>query len=406
MRNFTITILAVIFGLAASGSTADSSARVYGKITTTDGDVLEGLIRWDKNEACWVDILNGNKDLESKNRHRSTDERRKKVKIFGLQIGETYEFGNSAESGMRVGHIRSIIPEDDDVARIILKSGKEVELSGGSTDIGEDIRELIIEDKSEGEVELSWDELERVDFMDTPRDLNSTFGDRLYGTLTTRRGDEFTGFVCWDVDEVFTTDVLDGEDGGKTRKIKFGKIASIERYSSSGATVKLTAGDEFVLRGTNDVDQSNSGIIISDPSFGQVTIQWDEFEKLVFKPLPTSLPGYSFFDGGRQLAGTVTTEEGDTYTGDILWDSDEEFTWEVLNGDSRGIEFDIELGSVKSIEKASGRSSEVTLQDGRVYRLRGSNDVDEDNKGIRITQKNGDDVWVDWDEFAKVEFSK
>ena len=37
-------------------------------------------------------------------------------------------------------------------------------------------------------------------------------------------GDEFTGWVCWDVDEMFEEDILDGKEKRRSRKIEFGKI--------------------------------------------------------------------------------------------------------------------------------------------------------------------------------------
>ncbi len=285
------------------------------------------------------------------------------------------------------------------------KSGLEIELEHGSTDIGEDIREIIIEDSKEGEIELVWDDIETVTLMSPNKELESNFGDRLYGTMTTRRGETFTGFVCWDIDELFAEDILDGSEKHRKRKIPFGKIASIERYSSSGATVKLRDGDEMLLRESNDIDDGNRGIIISDLGFGQVRVNWDEFEKLEFTTAPKPVK-YSDFDGGRRLYGTVYTDDGEKFTGEIRWDNDEEYTWEILDGDYHDIEFDIEFGYIKEIAKRSYRSSDVTVLDGRSFRLRGSNDVDEDNKGVYVTLDNGEEVEVDWEDFEKVEFSK
>ena len=70
------------------------------------------------------------------------------------------------------------------------------------------------------------------------------------------------------------------------------------------------------------------------------------------------------------------------------------------------MEFDIEFGLIKSIEKRSSRSSLVTVLDGRTFRLRGSNDVDDDNKGIFVTLKDGSVEEILWEEFASVEFVK
>ena len=77
-----LAILIVTFG-AVMTATADESGRIHGKIFTVDGDTYEGLIRWDKNEASWVDILDGTKELEhrkhSKSRRRSHSKSRTSI---------------------------------------------------------------------------------------------------------------------------------------------------------------------------------------------------------------------------------------------------------------------------------------------------------------------------------------
>ena len=416
MKFTKIFLIAGLVLFATAAVKADNSDRLYGKITTVDGDVLEGLIRWDKNEGCWVDILNGEKELSKKNlremdrkSRKKYSSKRKSIKLFGVRIVDTdddnFFYTDRAQSGIRFGHIKTMEMVDDDAVLLVLKSGEEVELENYSTDIGSGIREIIIEDKDEGELELVWDDIENIEFMSARTSEASSFGERLYGTLTTRRGEKFTGFVCWDIDELFGDDILDGNERSRKRKIKFDKIQAIERYSSSGSNVILKNGDEMILRGTNDVDDDNRGIVISDPNLGDVEVEWDDFDRLDFDRAPHKV-GYDEFDGGRMLKGTVYTEDGDTYKGMIRWDNDEEYTWEILDGNSRDIEFNIEFGKIKEIKKQSYRGAEVTLWDGRTFSLRESNDVDEDNKGIFITLDDGDDVMVEWDEFDRVEFAK
>jgi hypothetical protein len=104
------------------------------------------------------------------------------------------------------------------------------------------------------------------------------------------------------------------------------------------------------------------------------------------------------------MRGTVYTEDGESYEGEIRWDDDEEYTWEILDGEYRDVEFDIEFGLIQEIAKRSYRSSMVTVWDGRSFRLRGSNDVDEDNKGIFVTTGDGEEIEIDWEDFERVEF--
>ncbi len=407
LKIFLIILTIMAVALIANAD----SGRIYGKIYTLDDEVFEGLIRWDRNEVSWVDVLDGSKDIPRRNYRESRRSRRGRgretsFEIFGLKFksGDNSFWSSNAQSGIRFGHIKTMEVIGDDRVLLILKSGEELELEGGSTDIGDDIREIIIEDKNEGEIEFVWDDIEKIEFSATKPNLKSKLGYRLYGTLTTRRGDEYKGFVCWDIDETLSEDILDGDSRKRRRKIEFKDIKAIERYSSSAATVIFHDDEKIVLRGTNDVDDDNRGIIISDPGFGQVRVSWGEFERLDFSPMGKAV-SYEQFDGGKKLRGTVFTDEDKSYTGDIRWDNDEEYTWEFLNGDYRGAEFYIEMGLIKSIEKKSRRTALVKVKDGRTFRLRGSNDVDEDNKGIFITLANGDVEVVEWDEFDRVEFS-
>ncbi len=412
---FAFGVLGLVIVLAAAVQ-ADNSGRIYGKIYTVDGDEFEGLIRWDKNEVDWIDVLSGTKDREDSERYDRKRAGRKKYhrnkssfRIFGIELSggdDVYiNYLSSASSGICFGHISVMDVVGDDCVILRLKSGKDVELCDGSTDIGVDIREIVIEDLREGEVEFVWDDIEKIEFFQAPGNEKSSFGERLYGTLTTKRGDEFTGFVCWDIDEVFTNDILDGDEKRRSRKIEFGKIAAIERYSSSAALVTLRSGDDMVLRGTNDVDDDNRGILIFDPGFGEVLVGWDEFDRLEFSEAPKPVR-YDRFDGGRPLKGTVYTEDGDEYRGTIRWDDDEEYTWEFLDGECRDVDLSVEFEFISEIEKSSHRSATVTLWDGRQFRLYGSNDVDDDNRGVVVYLDDGDDVLIEWEDFDKVSFEK
>ena len=75
-------------------------------------------------------------------------------------------------------------------------------------------------------------------------------------------------------------------------------------------------------------------------------------------------------------------------------------------GERDDLGFKIELGLVRRIERFSSRAALVTLFDGREFELRGSNDVNNENSGIIITDKYGDEIFVEWDDFAVATFDK
>ncbi|MBW3552711.1 MAG: hypothetical protein KY466_04325 [Gemmatimonadetes bacterium] len=412
-RALACCALALLFSLDSSAAAQQGAdpARLYGRVTSTDGRLVEGFIRWGKNEAGWFDILHSSKPIPRRN-HRDAErlgwepaEREKRIEILGIGITfpvDRVSLSRTAQSGIRFGHVSSLERLSGSRARVMLKSGEELELEGGG-DLGSSIGRITVEDVRGGSVEMEWSDLRSVDFMGGP-DVASRMGDRLYGTLVTRGGDRFTGYVAWDIDEIFTTDVLDGEERGRDREIPFGRIRAIARNSSRSARVWLHDGTEMVLDGTNDVNDDNRDILIADPALGEVRVEWDELDRLEFSRAPTS-PEFAAFDGGRRLRGTVEATGGERHSGLIRWDNDEEYTWEMLDGQLRdGIDLDIEMGAIASIERRGYRTSVVTLRDGRSFELGGSNDVDEDNKGVYVEREDGGLVLVPWDSFRRVVF--
>jgi hypothetical protein len=400
-----------------SGQHVPDPDRLYGRVVTAAGAVYVGYLRWDGNEGSWSDVLDGDKDLPWENSRdaRLLDEdlrrhtRQRSISIFGLRISWSRDDLDPAEasrSGIRFGHLRTLAVMGNDRALLTLKSGEELELHGGSTDLGDELRSLVIDDAERGPVELRWRDLDLVEFSSAPVGAPRPRDARLRGTLRTIAGAEFTGLVTWDMDEILTSDILDGREGGEDVGFPFSSIARIERAGSSGARVTLKDGEVLTLHGSNDVDHGNRGIGISDPDLGQVVVEWDAFDELVLHEAGEGRGGYADFDGGRALHGIVETETGEAFTGWIRWDNDEEFTWELLNGQGRGVSYDIELGQVSSIRRLGSWGAEVTLTDGRVLELEESNDVDSGNRGIYVTLEDGETILVPWWDLREARFSE
>jgi hypothetical protein len=395
--------LATLFILLSASLIYAQRGRLCGVIHTRDGDTFEGPIRWDKNEAYWDDMLDATK--ERKGRHDGR-RREKHIEIFGIRINWDEDIEESKGScGIKFGHIGSLERRSRNRALLRLKSGEKVTFYGYSTDVGSGVREIVIDDLEEGEIVLDWGDLDEIEFKEC--DKAGKQERRLYGQVETRHGETFKGFICWDVDEVFESDILDGEEKGRTRKIPFRRIKAIERRSRSSAWVYLKNGDQMKLSGTNDVNSGNRGIEVKDPYFGQATVEWEDFERCDFlEGGEEYLKTYDEFEGGYPLYGTVYDEDGESYEGYIRWDDDETQSWEILDGEYRRIEVDVEFAQIESIERRSSNAAEVTLRNGSSFKLEDSNDVNDENRGIFITTKDGKEIELDWYDFDKVVFQK
>ncbi|MGD8320454.1 MAG: hypothetical protein PVJ02_08370 [Gemmatimonadota bacterium] len=366
-RPTRVTVATYSFGGAVPLSGSD---RLFGRVRTVDGRELVGFIRWDRNEGSWTDVLDA------------------------IKVSD----GHESQSGIRFGQIQRIRVDGSRRALLTLRSGARVEMSARATDLGQGLRALVVAGPDGGSSEMRWSDLDAVEFLPAPEGERPAEG-RLYGTLTTRSGARFTGRVTWDVDEIYTTDVLDGDRDGRRVKIPFGAIQRIERHGSRAAHVVLTSGDALTLSGTNDVNDENGGISVSDPSLGQVMVPWDDFVEVTFAEAPQDADRVTF-DGGRPIVGTVVTEGGERLTGQVRWDNDEASTWEMLDGRSGGADFEIEFAQIRRIAKADA-GARVTLKDGRSFQLTGSNDVNRENRGIVVDT--GDGIRkVRWEDFREL----
>ncbi|MCK4428466.1 MAG: hypothetical protein KAW16_08295 [candidate division Zixibacteria bacterium] len=402
--NLITIFLATLFILLSASLIYAEQGRICGVIHTRDGDTFEGPIRWDKNEAFWDDILDATKEREG--RHSEGRRRERHIEIFGIRINWDEDREESrASSGIKFGHIRSLERRSRNRAILHLKSGERIMLYGDGSDLGSGIREILIDDPAEGEVFLDWDDLDEIEFKECEKAGKQER--RLYGQVETRNGETFKGFITWDMDELFCSDILDGEEKGRTRKIPFGKIKAIERRSRNSAWVYLKNGDQMKLSGTNDVNSGNRGIVVKDPYFGRVTIEWEDFDRCDFlEGEEKYLKNYDEFDGGHPLYGIVYDEDGESYEGYIRWDDDETESWELLDGEYRGLEVDVEFSQIESIERKSSNGAKVTLKNGNSFKLEDSNDVNDENKGIFITTKDGKEIELDWYDFEKVIFKE
>lgn len=400
------TLIAALTLISSVSMNAQDAALIYGKVTTIDGDTYTGQIRWGKEEAYWTDLFNGNKEENENYRYLSRDDRdklrdshrdRNRWNNWNWNSRNSYE--TTHEFQARFGDLTRIEITRRSEVKVTLRNGEEYYIENGSNDFGTDIHVM---DAELGKTTFKWSRVEMVEFMDTPNNLADKLGDPLYGTVESYGG-EFTGFIQWDHDERLSEDILDGDTRDGDMKIEFGKLASIER-ERGGSNVVTKSGRELYLRGSNDVNSENRGIIVTT-DYGRVDIPWREFKKVTFKDAPNNYKKYSDFANMKKLSGTVTTSDGETLSGEIIFDLDEEYSFEMLQGKDDDIDYIIPMESVKSITPKNYDYSEVVLKNGTELLIGDARDVSEDNDGVLVFVGSGDPKYVLWEDVKSITFN-
>lgn len=435
-----ITVGAVLLSALASAVWVADDTRLYGRVTTTDGAVVEGYLRWDRNEAGPWDFLDGAKEIapevmreaERLDPELAAEMRRQRsIVAFGVRIRwEVDDLAGPPQepAAIRFGHIASLEPVDGRRVRLTLKDGTLVEMLGRSTDIGGAMRGLSVEPPGGDPVQLRWRELARIDFLEAPAGAAPPASHRIHGTVLTWSGHELTGYVAWDRDEVLGSDELDGRENGVDHRIRFDSIESIEPLDRRSARVVLRSGVERILRGTNDVEGSIRGIEVSIPGLGRATLDWEELREARFhtrregeaerhagrgapddesRPGPLAEPaGVAGSAGdeatGERLRGTVYARDGRVLEGEIRWGLDEEHRWEILDGWSGDTDFDVELGAIRSIAPDGDAAAILTLADGSTLSLEGTDDVGEGHLGVYVKPEGRARRLVRWRDVDRV----
>ena len=419
MKNWILEI-GVFVGmliLVSQAKAQNDQVFIYGEVTTIDGDKYEGPIKWSGSaggaEVYWMEMFNGVKTSndflkflsksELNNLPTPSESSWLGLDISSLNIWEDRYSKTNHQFDIQFGDIKSVEPSGRQRALVTIKNGVILEIGGeGHEDVGQSIK---VYDQELGELTIKWARIKSVVFEEGPEKLNYTYGTPMYGRVNAGRKGEFTGVIQWDADERFLEEVLNGEDRNGTKEIAFKNITEIKK-GRGGADVTLKSGRSFFLRGTNDVNDENRGIIIYDQEIGKVQVPWEDFMDLAIMETPTNLPSYSDFSISQGLTATVKTIEGDVFEGLIAFDLDEGWEFEILDGKDDDVVYEIPFRNVKTIIPKNYNYSTVILKNGMNLLLGDERDVSEDNAGVLIfTTNSSTPDYIRWSKIDEIIFN-
>ena len=430
---------------------AQADDRIWGRVLTAEGDEYKGFLEFSRGQsaASWADRLVGSREISDDKYNAwllAVHDGRPAVRtvdVRGYRVSweERYrDFATTTSTGIRFGHVAALAQDDEGKLQVVHRSPA----AGGSLDVpgsrsgsvtlspggvrassatGGLGARVTIDDPVEGQVVVRGPDIVRIEFGAAPPGATPAEA-RIHGSVADRFGRTFTGFVYWSGAPVLESDrFLGRDDDGDLRRFSFDEIGAVESRFG-GAWLTLASGEGFDLyRPLNsryrqsDVRWYRRTIRVADPGLGIVEVEWDDLRALRLHP-PSGGVGYDDFGETGPLYGVVASRYGDEYEGWIRWDADEEWTWDYLDGTSDNVEFDVEFGRIRQIEQSDDGLVRVTLLDGRLYELSGSNDVDGDNRGIfvftnagpgereGVGQEGTDWHYVAWEDFSEARFRR
>jgi hypothetical protein len=393
-------VLVVGLALVVAGPALGSDAGyLYGTVETSQGKRYQGQLRWGDEEAFWDDIFNatktGNENIEHLD--RATRDRLRRRNWMPWDVFTVRDEDHFVHLlAVRFGDLKRIEVHGGDDVTVEFRNGVGMELSGGSNDVG---AEITVVDPKQGEITLRWKNIRAIDFAETPARLENKLGEPIYGTVRSGRY-EFTGRIQWDHDEALTTDELDGETRDGRTSIAFEDIASIRKYRN-GAMVKLRSGSETYLRGTNDVNHENRGVVVIVPRLGSVKIGWEDFDEVTFRSAPNSGRGYAEYANAAPITGVIQTRDG-RVEGRIAFDLDESQDFELLHGKNGDTEYLIAFRDIGSIRPKGLRRTEVELRGGLRIELEDGQDVTSRNDGLLVFTGARKPTYVEWRDVREI----
>lgn len=395
-------IAALAFAVESSAQTHEGF--IYGKIYTNN-NTYTGAIRWGGEEALWTDLFNASKTSDSYKKLVPDQKQENDSWLdFDWTLSSIWEDKIiEHQFTCQFGNLKEITVISNNRVKIKLKNGIELTLNGeGYNDVGADIQ---VTDPELGAVSIKWDRISKIEFLPTPLKLDAVFGTPLYGTVEGLRREKFTGFIVWDNDERLSTDKLDGDSNDGDVSLKFADIVSIQK-SGKGCEVTLKSGRQFYLTGSNDVDNGNRGILIVTPDLGIVEVSWDAFRSLTLTTTKQSGQAYDQFTKARFLQGTVSSLDGEDVTGRIIFDIDETFDFEFVEGEENDIQYRILLKNIRKISPKNSDYSFIELTSGEKLLVGSLRDVSSNNGGLLVFVKGKKEPhYIPWRKINEIIFN-
>lgn len=389
---------------------------IYGEVTLDNNKRYTGKIYWSAGQRMWVDMLivekKDNPVLKFLNngelKKLSEEEKETQLDWGFMNLWKNHYPSRKLPLRCRFGDIDHITVTGSQDAVITLKNGDHIKVYTTNNPEYENQlgKRISVYNEDKQKITFDWNRIVRIRFKKTHSSLPQSNTVPLYGTVLTRSGFTYTGLIKWDMDEHLRSNYIDGLTREEEKKrFRFMEIHAI-RPKEEGALITLLTDEEIFLHGTSNVSNSNKGILVRDPKWGQVIIRWRDFKEVTFLTYPENAGfGYDAFQKGNSLRGHVRTTDNEDWEGPLIYDLDEKLDIETLDGwDKAGALRQVPFGFIQKVYPINEQQSAIILKDGNKLILGERSDVTEKNWGILIFLPHDKYKYIPWDKVSWIKF--
>src|SRR5690606_12479945 len=112
--------------------------------------------------------------------------------------------------------------------------------------------------------------------------------------------------------------------------------------------------------------------------------------------------GYDHYPKARKIYGIIKTKNQQVYKGNCVFDMDEEWNYDLLEGRKDGISYQIPFRYIREIVPLNAFYTKIVLQSDKVLVLGHHNDVTARNWGSTIWQANSQYRYVPWSNILEI----
>ena len=380
-------------------------AFIYGAVTTTNGEVIEGRLQWGQTqESIWEDTFNGYKEQNPWESYIPAEflSQQQPRKLFGFQWGTKEEKLNLLRPFVAkfgdIDHIETTV----DKVEVTLKSGGTYRLDRwNANDIDDGLR-VWINDAEYKDIKSR--NIKTVQFKSPPS--IAKVGDQnnqIHAEINTAQH-SFRGALSMNGKVMLSRSRLLVFSDGASREIPLKQIQSLQKKSNTSIIVQFNDSSEenFEVEGLQKV-------VIDDERYGRVTIPWEHLDQMIMMEADQG-PIYNDYSPGIPLRGSVTTDPGDMLSGRLVYDLDESESTDTFEGSRAGIQYSIPFSLLKEISFSEPDADmeglvKVRLKNGSILHLEKTGDLKDSNVGILILRgKPKNSQLILWSEINSIQF--